>query len=47
MPAPRIMVTLTGPQLAYLKSEAGRLGISVADLIRRIVDRHREKRETP
>lgn len=36
------MVSLTGPQIEYLKAEAERLGISVSDLIRRIVDKHRE-----
>ncbi len=35
------MVSLTDPQAAYLKAEAQKLGISVADLIRRIIDQHR------
>jgi len=34
-------VTLTEPQTSFLKKEARRLGLSVADLIRRIVDSHR------
>jgi len=38
----RQTITLTGPQTAYLKAEAEQLGISVADLVRRIIDRHRE-----
>lgn len=36
-------VRLTDPQAEFLKREAGRLGISVSDLIRRIIDRHREE----
>lgn len=35
-------LTLTKPQLEYLRKEAKRLGITVADLIRRIIDQHRE-----
>lgn len=40
----RQSVTLTEPQFAFLKAEAVRLGITVSDLIRRIVDQHREVR---
>ena len=40
----RQSVTLTLPQFAALKAESARLGISVADLVRRIVDMWREKR---
>jgi hypothetical protein len=36
------MISLTEPQDAFLKREAERLGISVADLIRRIIDLYRE-----
>ena len=36
------VISLTQPQLAFLRAEAQRLGISVSDLIRRIVDQHRE-----
>ena len=36
------VISLTQPQRAFLRAEAQRLGISVSDLIRRIVDRHRE-----
>jgi hypothetical protein len=36
------MISLTEPQVAFLKKEAERLGISVSDLIRRIVDQYRE-----
>lgn len=35
------MLTLTKPQRAFLQQEAGRLGISVAELIRRILDEYR------
>jgi hypothetical protein len=38
----RQSVTLTDPQLVFLKKEAKRLGISVSDLIRRIIDQYRE-----
>lgn len=38
------MVSLTQPQIDFLKQEADRLGISVSDLIRRIIDQHRETR---
>ena len=37
----RQMVSLTSPQIAYLKEEAARLGVSVSDLIRRIIDTYR------
>lgn len=37
------MISLTQMQDVYLRAEADRLGISVADVIRRIVDAHREK----
>lgn len=33
---------LTEPQRIYLEAEAARLGITISDLIRRIVDRYRE-----
>jgi hypothetical protein len=36
------MISFTDPQEDYLKREAERLGISVSDLVRRIVDQHRE-----
>jgi hypothetical protein len=38
------MIALTEPQISFLKKEAGQLGISVSDLIRRIIDRYREDR---
>lgn len=43
MPMHRQMISLTAPQLDFLKLEAERLGISVSDLIRRIVDAYRER----
>jgi hypothetical protein len=44
METSRQSVTLTIPQLAFLKKEAKRLGISVSDLIRRIIDDYREEK---
>ncbi len=35
----------TKPQAAYLQTEADKLGISVSELIRRIVDEWRERLE--
>jgi hypothetical protein len=37
----RMSISLSKPQLAYLRAEAKRLGISAGDLIRRIIDQHR------
>jgi hypothetical protein len=34
-------LTMTEPQLVWLRREAKRLGITVADLIRRIIDQKR------
>jgi hypothetical protein len=36
-----MMVTFTEPQMDYLKKEAERLGISMSDMLRRILDAHR------
>jgi Arc/MetJ-type ribon-helix-helix transcriptional regulator len=44
-PKPRMSVQFTEPQLDFLRAEADRLGISVADAVRRIVDRYRGERE--
>lgn len=38
------MISLTQPQIEFLRLEAARLEISVSDLIRRIIDQHRENR---
>lgn len=35
-------VRLTEPQIAFLEAEAERIGITVSDLIRRIIDAYRE-----
>ena len=43
----RQMIQFTAPQLVFLKEEAKRLGLSVAELVRRIVDEHRSKKEQP
>lgn len=37
----KIVISVTEPQQEWLKAEAARLGISVAELIRRIVDQKR------
>jgi hypothetical protein len=37
----RIAVGFTAPQMDWLRQEAARLGISLADLVRRILDEHR------
>jgi len=37
----RMSLTMTDPQLAWLRREAKKLGITVADLIRRIIDQNR------
>ena len=36
------VISLTAPQLVFLRAESRRLGISLADLIRRIIDQHRD-----
>jgi hypothetical protein len=48
MPArkPVTSLTLTEPQLEWLRARAARLGISQSDLIRRIVDAERQREET-
>jgi len=38
-------VSLTDPQVEWLEAEAKRLGVSIAEVIRRIIDKHREQRE--
>jgi hypothetical protein len=38
---------LTDAQMVYLRQEAGRLGISMAEVLRRILDEHRERRPAP
>ena len=43
-PPARLNVTLTNPQLAFLRGEAKRLGLSIGELVRRIIDQHREQR---
>jgi len=37
------MISFTVPQHKYLEREAKRLGISIAELVRRIVDAHIER----
>ena len=45
MAMPKRLISLTEPQLDFLKAEAARLGISIGDLVRRIVDEYRTGRE--
>jgi len=44
MATEHISISFTAPQLTYLRKEARRLGISLAELLRRIVDQFREAR---
>jgi hypothetical protein len=39
---PRTSVVLTEPWMAFLKAEAARLGTTLGELVRRIVDQYRE-----
>ena len=41
---PVISLRLTEQQIAYLRAEAERLGISMGELVRRIIDEAREAR---
>jgi hypothetical protein len=38
---PRQMIQFAEPQMAFLKEESKRLGITVAELVRRIIDDYR------
>ena len=38
------MISFTEPQWRWLRAEARRLGVSVAELVRRAVDAHRRER---
>lgn len=38
------MISFTDPQRVFLKREAKRLGISLAELVRRIIDAHIESK---
>ena len=42
MTPPKRKITMTEPQDVFLRIEAKRLGITVADLVRRIIDIYRE-----
>jgi hypothetical protein len=44
---PRLSITFTKPQLVFLEREAARLGITVAETVRRIVDFHIEDQRIP
>lgn len=39
---PRISITITKPLHDWLEAEAERLGISIAELVRRLLDQHRK-----
>lgn len=39
----KLMVSLTDPQYEWIDAEAERLGISRAEVVRRVLDRHREE----
>jgi hypothetical protein len=39
----RQMVQFTEPQMAYLRRRAAKLGVTIAELVRRIIDDHRER----
>jgi hypothetical protein len=41
----RRSIVFTAVQFAFLEQEAARLGITVSDLIRRIIDQYREERK--
>jgi len=45
MPMYKQVVSLTYPQFDYLSREAARLDVSVAEVVRRIIDAYREGRE--
>ena len=38
------MISFTAPQIAWLRRAAARQGLSVAELVRRAVDRYRERK---
>lgn len=40
----RLTVSFTDPQMAFLKKEAKRLGVTVAEIIRRLIDEYRDQR---
>jgi len=41
----RQTVTFSGPQYEWLQVEAQRLGITVSDLVRRLIDEARERKQ--
>ena len=42
---PRLSITFTKRQLVFIERKAARLGITVAETVRRIVDFHIERKE--
>lgn len=45
MRKPRLNLHLSDPQQAFLRDEAKRLGIPIAEVLRRIIDAYREQQE--
>jgi len=43
----RQSISFTRPRLAFPKQKADRLGVSIAGLVRRIIDLHRERLDSP
>ena len=41
MAMPKLVLSFTEPQVSFMQKEAKKLGISVAELVRRIVDQYR------
>ncbi len=41
----RLMIQVSSPQMEYLRSQSEKLGISHAELVRRILDEHLERRD--
>lgn len=37
------MISFTVPQMKFLRAEAKRLGVTVSELVRRIIDKARER----
>lgn len=45
MRKPRLNLHLSEPQQTFLRDEAQRLGIPIAEVLRRIIDAYREQQE--
>jgi hypothetical protein len=40
----RISISLPPPQMSWLRREAKRLGLTIGELLRRIIDQHRTEK---